>query len=137
MKNGLYHFSSFADAILESKFIKPSGINASYGNPKVFFFSGIPEVGAIATNLDTIPLTITAIKVNPDIDTLNSSKFKVRSLDDGAISYDGKFDFSNLNASKEYFCLTKVGDELVYQNVSLEVFENYANTVEGKNLQSF
>ena len=137
MKNGLYHFSNSVDSILDSGYIKPSGINSSYGNPKVFFFSGIPTVGSVATNLDTIPLTATAIKINPDMNLLNDAKIKVRNLDDGAISYDGKFDLTNQNVSKEYFCLTKVGDELIYKPVSKEIYENYANTEEGLRLSEF
>ncbi len=136
-KNGLYHFTSAADQILQSGYIKPSGINASYGNPKTFFFSGVPEVGAFATNLDYLPLTATAVKVMPTTDIIESSKLKIRNLDDHAISYDGKFDLTNQEASKEYFVLKQKQDELVYESVSKDVYDHYKNTEEGKKIEEY
>lgn len=137
VQNGLYHFTSSADAILESGFISPSSAFASYGNPKTFFFSGIPEAGAVATNLDILPLTITAIKIKPDLEMLHNLRFKVRSLDDGAISYDGKFDLTGIKATKEYFCLMKDKDILVYKPVSEEFYKNYSYTQTGQSILQF
>lgn len=155
LNSGLYHFTDAADAILESGYIKATGeislgsfgyidpgllgyLNSkSYGNAKAFFFAGVPEVGAFATNLDTIPLKTTAIKVQPNVDIVNSSKLKIRNLDDGAITYDGRFDLTGSQASKEYFCVFKENDELVYKPVSKDVFDNYENTAEGKVLADF
>lgn len=155
INSGLYHFTDAADAILESGYIKATGeislgsfgyidpgllgyLNSkSYGNAKAFFFAGVPEVGAFATNLDTIPLRTTAIKVQPNFDIVNSSKLKIRNLDDGAITYDGRFDLTGSQASKEYFCLFKENDKLVYKPVSKDVFDNYENTAEGKVLADF
>lgn len=143
---GLYHFTDAADKILESGYIKASGesyigplgyLGPSYGNPKTFFFNGIPEVGAFATNLDSIPLKTTAVKVIPDVDVVDSPSLKVRNLDDGAIIYDGRFDLSNGKTSKEYFCLVKENNELLYKPVSQEFFNNYENTSEGRILQQF
>jgi len=143
---GLYHFTDAADKILESGYIKASGesyigplgyLGPSYGNPKTFFFNGIPEVGAFATNLDSIPLKTTAVKVIPDVDVVDSPSLKVRNLDDGAITYDGRFDLSNGKTSKEYFCLVKENNELLYKPVSQEFFNNYENTNEGRILQQF
>lgn len=137
IEEGLYHFTLKTDEIIKSGSIEPSSILSSYGLPKVFFFSGIPSVGAFATNLDVIPLTTTAVKIKPNQEIVNDSKLKVRYLDDGAISYDGKFDLSNNIVSKEFFVLIKVGDELVYKQVSQEIYNNYAKTLEGKSLQEF
>ncbi len=137
MQNGLYYFTDAVDKIIDSGYIKPSGLNASYGNPKTFFFNGVPEVGTFATNLDVIPLVTTALKINPSEDVINSSKLKIRHLDDGAISYDGKFNLANQDVSKTYFVLKKVNDELVYKPVSQDIYENYKNTAEGKEIQEF
>lgn len=127
MNKGLYHFTtdSAADAILDSGYIKNSGILSSYGNKKTFFFNGVPEVGAFATNLDDVPLKTVAIKVDPGADIVSSSKLNIRNLDDHAISWDGNFDLSGSNATKEYFCLFKEGDELVYKEVSKEFYDSY------------
>ena len=136
--NGLYHFTSedAADAILESGFIKSSGVLSSYGNKKTFFFNGVPEIGAFATNIDDIPLKTTAIKVEPNISVIESSKLKIRNLDDHAISWDGKFDLSNSSkTSKEYFCLVKENDKLVYKRVSKDVYDNYDTTDMAKSLK--
>jgi len=70
-----------------------------------------------------------AMLVNP--------KFKVRNFDDGAISYQGSFDLSNVKTSKEYFVLTKIENELAYKNVSEDVYLNYANTKEGMEVANF
>ncbi len=137
--NGLYHFTdeSSADAIMSSNYIKSSGVISSYGTKKTFFFNGIPEVGAIASNLDKIPLKTTAVKVDATENIIDSKKLKVRSLDDQAISYDGNFDLSNTNTTKEYFVLEKVDDELKYKKVSKEEYDSYQNTPEGQQLQEF
>lgn len=134
---GLYHFTNNPDEILSSGHVKPSNKLRSYGNNKSFFFSGIPDVGAYATNLDKLPLKTTAIKINPSDDVLNSSKLRVRSNDDGAITFDGKFVFDGNNASKEYFVLIKDGDNLSYKNVSKEIYDNFENTTAGKQMNDF
>lgn len=135
--NGLYHFTAHADEILDSGYIKSSGIISSYGTPKTYFFNGIPKAGQIATNIDDLPLRATAVKVNPTDNVLNSKKLKIRNLDDGAISFNGKFDLTNTNASKQYFCLVKENDELVYKLVSKEIYDAYPNTLEGKQIANF
>ncbi len=138
-EEGLYHFAdeNTIDKIFDSQTIKASGLNASYGTPKSFFFAGVPSVGAYATNLDSIPLTTTAVKVVPTDNSINSSKFKVRNLDDAAISYNGNFDLNNAISTKEYFALKLENNELVYQKVSKEEYENYANTEEGQKIADF
>ena len=133
--NGLYHFTTAGDEILESGYIRASGVNASYGNKKTFFFNGVPDVGAIASNLDEVPLKAEAIKVNPTDEMLNDSKLKVRAFDDQAISYDGNVDLTNLEATKEFFCLFQEGDELVYKVVSKDYYDNYQNTTSGKKVE--
>lgn len=135
--NGLYHFTDYSDEILSSGYIKKTGAINSYGTPKTFFFNGIPSAGQMATNLDSLPLTATAVKVVPSDEILSSSKLKVRNLDDGAISFDGNFDLANSKATKEYFCIFKENDELVYKKVSREFYESYPNTAEGKMMQDF
>ena len=133
--NGLYHFTTAGDEILESGYIRASGVNASYGNKKTFFFNGVPDVGAIASNLDEVPLKAEAIKVNPTDEMVNSSKLKIRIYDDKAISYDGNVDLTNLESTKEYFCLFQEGDELVYKVVSKDYYDNYQNTTSGKKVE--
>lgn len=136
--NGLYHFTTedAADAIIDSGVIKSSDMLSSYGNKKTFFFNGIPEVGAFATNIDDIPLKTTAVKVNPNMSALESSKLKIRNLDDHAISWDGKFDLSNSSkTTKEYFCLVKENDRLVYKSVSKDVYDNYDTSDMAKSLK--
>ena len=138
-QNGLYHFTneSACDKILESGYVKKSGYITSYGNKKSFFFNGVPAIGAYATNLDDIPLCTTAVKIMPDSDMLSSNSLKIRNLDDLAITHDGNLSFSSGQASKEYFCLFKENDKLVYKNVSKEFYDNYPNTQEGKLLEDF
>lgn len=135
--NGLYHFTNAADEILSSGYIKSSDVITSYGNRKTFFFNGVPSVGQVATNIDNISLRTVAVKVNPTDELLNSGKLKVRSLNDGAITYDGKFGLSDVDASKEYFCLFKENNELVYKKVSKEFYDNYPNSVEGNIISDF
>ena len=137
MENGLYHFTTAADAILESGYIKASGVNASYGKPKSFFFNGVPAVGAFATNLDSIPLKTTAIKVNPTEDLVNSSKLKIRYIDDMAITYDGKFDLTGYDVEKCHFILVLENGNLVYKQVSQEVYDSYETTNMAKALSDY
>lgn len=135
--NGLYHFTNYSDEILSSGYIKKTGAINSYGTPKTFFFNGVPSAGQMATNLDSLPLTATAVKVVPSDEILSSSKLKVRNLDDGAISFDGNFNLANSQATKEYFCIFKENDELVYKKVTREFYESYPNTAEGRMMQDF
>lgn len=145
-QNGLYHFTTSADAILESGYMKATDENltgilgllgSSYGNPKTFFFSGIPDVGAFTTNLDGLPLKTEAVKINPTDAMLNSEKLKVRQFDDGAISWDGRVILDGMDATKEYFILVKEGNELVYKAVSKEIYDSYDSTKEGKAIAEF
>lgn len=146
-KNGLYHFTKVAettDQILDSNYFKATGEGIkilggrSYGTPKTFFFSGVPDVGAFASNIDNLPLKTQAIKIIPSDEMLNSKKLRVRSFDDGAISWDGRVkNINELSATKEYFVLTKENDQLVYKNVSEDIFKNYEFTKEGKALSEF
>lgn len=135
--NGLYHFTDAADNILESGFIKASGFSDSYGNRKTFFFNGVPEVGAYATNLDKLPIKTTAVRVQPTNDLVNSSKIKLRYIDDMAITYDGKFNLSNYEAEKCFFVLTTENGELKYQQVSEAIYNNYETTNSGKLLSQY
>ena len=145
-QNGLYHFTTSVDDILQSGYIKATTENlkgiagyfgSSYGNPKSFFFSGVPDVGAFATNLDALPLKAQAVKINPTDAMIDSSKLRVRNFDDGAISWDGRVNLDGLNATKEYFVLVREGNQLVYKNVPEDVFNNYELTVEGRSISEF
>lgn len=147
--NGLYHFTDATDAIMDSGYIKATAegwnlkaignkiAGKSYGRPKTFFFEGIPEVGAFATNIDTIPLKTTAVKISPTSDILDSSKLRIRNLDDGAITWDGRFDLTDQNPTKQYFVLTVDEGKLKYINVPESVYNSYDNTVAGKQLTEF
>lgn len=147
--NGLYHFTDATDAIMDSGYIKATAegwnlkaigdkiAGKAYGRPKTFFFEGIPEVGAFATNIDTIPLKTTAVKINPTSDILDSSKLRIRNLDDGAITWDGRFDLTDQNPTKQYFVLTVDEGKLKYINVPESVYNSYDNTAAGKQLAEF
>lgn len=144
--NGLYHFTDAPDAILNSGYIKATGeklkgplgyLGPSYGNAKTFFFEGIPDVGAFATNLDEIPLKTTAVKIKPTSDILDSSKLKIRNLDDGAITWDGRFNLLDQNPTKEYFVLTIDNGKLKYINVPESIYNSYDNSAAGKQLIEF
>lgn len=144
--NGLYHFTDAPDAILNSGYIKATGeklkgplgyLGPAYGNAKTFFFEGIPDVGAFATNLDDIPLKTTAIKINPTSDILDSSKLRIRNLDDGAITWDGRFNLLDQNPTKQYFVLTVDNGKLKYMNVPESIYNSYDNSTAGKQLSEF
>ena len=138
--NGLLHFTTddAADKILNSGYIKKTGALNSYGSPKSYFFSDIPSVGQFATNIDDVPIRTTAVKVVPPDNVISSKKLKIRSLDDGAISYDGNFSLSDSKSvSKEYFCIFKENDELVYKQVPKDFYDKYPSTPEGKSLAEF
>lgn len=147
--NGLYHFTDATDAIMDSGYIRATAegwnlkaigdkiAGKAYGRPKTFFFEGIPEVGAFATNIDTIPLKTTAVKINPTSDILDSSKLRIRNLDDGAITWDGRFDLTDQNPTKQYFVLTVDEGKLKYINVPESVYNSYDNTAAGKQLAEF
>ena len=144
--NGLYHFTDAPDAILNSGYIKATGeklkgplgyLGPAYGNAKTFFFEGIPDVGAFATNLDDIPLKTTAVKIKPTSDILDSSNLKIRNLDDGAITWDGRFNLLNQNPTKEYFVLTVDNGKLKYMNVPESIYNSYDNSAAGKQLSEF
>ena len=136
-ENGLYHFSSNVDDIIDSGYVRSSGYFSSYGERKSFFFNGVPEVGAYASNLDGIPLKTEAVKIFPSDDIINSSKLKVRNYDDFAVTYSGDLRFDSNNAAKQYFVLRKVDDKLVYANVNKAFYDNYQNTAEGLAVAEF
>lgn len=144
--NGLYHFTDVPDAILNSGYIKATGeklkgplgyLGPAYGNAKTFFFEGIPDVGAFATNLDDIPLKTTAIKINPTSDILDSSKLRIRNLDDGAIAWDGRFNLLDQNPTKQYFVLTVDNGKLKYMNVPESIYNSYDSSAAGRQLSDF
>lgn len=140
LNNGLYHFSDNIDQIMQSSYLKKSGVNASYGNPKTFFFNGIPEIGAYVHNLDKLQLKTTAIKIVPTEEILNSNNFKVRFKDDGAITFDGNFVFNEntvQSVQKEYFVLKIEDDKLVYEAVPKVVYDNYEITPEAQALKKY
>ena len=139
LDNGLYHFTKeeSADKIIKSGYIKKANAMTSYGTPKSFFFNGVPSVGAYLTNLDSLPIRTTAVKVNVDEQLVNNNKLKIRNLDDKAITYEGNLDITNYNPEKKYFCLVKEGNELVYKEVDKNTYDNYPNTSEGMKLQKF
>lgn len=142
MQNGLYHFTTNVDNIIASGYIKASDFIASYASPlsptlKSFFFNGIPEVGAVATNLDSVPVKATAIKIDPTPELVQSSKLKLRYMDDMAITYDGKFNLDGYNVQKCFFGLDIKDGKLVYKSISEVEYQNYENTSVGKMLSDY
>ncbi len=135
--NGLYHFTNDVSKILQKGYLKASDMIASYGNRKSFMFNGIPTVGAFVTNLDTLPLTATAVKIDPSDSLVNSGALKVRYADDQAISYDGNLNLDGLNPEGAYFVLVKEGDNLFYKEVSKMAYDTYPNTEAGQEVQAF
>ena len=142
MQNGLYHFTTNVDNIIASGYIKASDFIASYTSPlsptlKSFFFNGIPEVGAVATNLDSVPVKATAIKIDPTPELVQSSKLKLRYMDDMAITYDGNFNLDGYNVQKCFFGLDIEDGKLVYKSISEAEYQNYENTSAGKMLSDY
>ena len=142
MQNGLYHFTTNVDNIIASGYIKASDFIASYASPlsptlKSFFFNGIPEVGAVATNLDSVPVKATAIKIDPTPELVQSSKLKLRYMDDMAITYDGNFNLDGYNVQKCFFGLDIEDGKLVYKSISEAEYQNYENTSAGKMLSDY
>ena len=105
LSEGLYHVTSKenVEAILKSKYIKPSGYISSYGKKKSFFFGGLPNANDLRRNLynalsnyefDALKIDIKKDENGNDIEMEEAqkrlSKFKQRVLNDDAITYKGK-----------------------------------------------
>ena len=101
IKNGLYHITSseeIADKIIQSEYLRPSGIMTSYGKPSVFLFNGKPSVEQFMknltnTNLDANPylnptMVYSAVKISPT-EKEELAKYKSRGLVDDVIVYEG------------------------------------------------
>lgn len=105
ISEGLYHVTTKenVEAILKSKYVKPSGYVASYGKKKSFFFGGLPNANDLRKNVygslsvyefDALKIDIKKDEYGNDLPKEDArkilSKFKQRILNDDAISYEGK-----------------------------------------------
>lgn len=98
-QNHLFHFTSVeaADKILESGYIKPSGIvNSHYTNPKVYMYLGMPDIDTFRKNAQP--------QINPFLNNLyefnaveiiptkeDVEKLKIRKYNDNVIVKNGKY----------------------------------------------
>ena len=129
MNEGLIHITTedAASKIIESGYVKASG-NAltSYGTPKAFFFSGIPNLGEVCLNLSTFQEKAVAVRIKPSIETLNDGTFSYRAHDDFAITHKGNFVFEDGSAEIIYLGLdVNEKGELYYKEISQEEYTNY------------
>lgn len=100
--NGLYHFTKeeYADKIMESQTIHPSGGAFSLGAKKVFFYAGIPSLEQVRENMADKyrQYEWTAIKIVPGQDELKD--YKVRALDDMSVAHKGECELEGKNVKK-------------------------------------
>lgn len=124
LSNGILHFSNAADAILDSGYVRKSGIGASYGKPSSFFFAGVPEPGDIAMNCK-LSNKLEAVRIKPTEEVLDN--FKYRNINDEALMWDGDFNFKEmgLESEKVYVILENNNGKLQYKEVSKEIYDNY------------
>ncbi len=105
LSEGLYHVTKKenVEAILKSKYIKPSGNITSYGKKRCFFFGGLPNANDFFKNVsnpflnyeyDALKIDINKDENGNDIGREEAlkrlSNFKQRILNDDAITYKGK-----------------------------------------------
>ena len=92
LKDGLYHLTSEENAnkIMEDGHIRPSGVVASLGAKKTFFFAGVPSIDLIRENVAGLAEQFewTAINVRPDENDL--SNYRIRKFDDNSVVCKGK-----------------------------------------------
>ncbi len=135
-ENGLYHLTSLDSAkkIVESGYVKPSGVLASYGRPKAYFFNGVPSLEGVAFNLDSLPRTQVAVKI--DGSKIDMDGLRYRSVYDEAVFSNGKFVFSKGAADIVYLALSlDENQDLKYIEVSKQEFDAI-NRLPTKNFDS-
>ena len=128
VKNGLYHFTTEENAmkILQSGYVKKSNYVISYGKEKSFFFNGIPDIADVAINLPSITQTQVAVKF--DVSESMVSDFRYRAYDDGAVTYDGNYNFDRNTARLVYLALQfDENNKLVYKEVSKPEYDMINN----------
>ena len=124
---GIIHFTSpeTAEKIIESGYIKPSKfLESDMTARKSFFFAGIPKFEDLLINIPGYHV-MTAVKINPTAEQVANMKY--RPINDGALAYDGKFEFNREFASITYYGLkyNKETNSLYYAEISKEEAKNY------------
>lgn len=110
ISEGLYHVTSKenVDAIIKSKYIRPSNYIISYGRKRCFFFGGIPSPNDLRKNVgnsfssyefNALKIDFKKDKDGNNIDKEESlkllRKYKQRSFNDDAICYNGKCELND------------------------------------------
>ena len=125
---GLLHITteSAISKILDSGYVKASnGFLTSYGNPKSFFFSGIPSFYDVCSNIKYLEKAV-AVRIKPSIEKLSDGNFNYRVKDDQAITYSGDFYFEPGTAEIVYFGLdVNENNEFFYKEITPEEYINY------------
>ena len=129
VEEGIYHMTSLdsANKILESGYVKASGMLSSYGNKKAFFFAGMPEFSKVALNTSGFLEKSVAVKFKVSENELNN--FRYRSLNDQAVTVDGNYLFDKANASIVYLGLVNENGKLVYKEISENEYNNYRSDI--------
>lgn len=123
--NGLYHFTKeeYADKIMDSQTIHPSGSAFSLGAKKVFFYAGIPSLEQVRENMADKyrQYEWTAIKIVPAQDELKD--YKVRALDDKSVAHKGECELEGKNVKKVNLVLdmNEKGDLFIREKTPEEI----------------
>lgn len=101
MADGMYHFTpseAVSDKIIETEYLKPSNIIASYGIPCAYMFAGGPDIDTYIKNLTDLELkkspyihpnmVATAVKFFPQ-DRKSLDNYKFRGFSDEAVVFEG------------------------------------------------
>lgn len=124
-QNGLLHFTSATDAILDSGYIKKSSAFTSYGKSSSFFFAGVPTLGEMAMNLPKLANKLEAVRIIPTDDVLDN--FKYRFANDQALMWEGDFNYKELGlkAEKAYFILENNNGNIQYKEVTKNIYDEF------------
>ncbi len=133
-KDGIVHFTSLetANKIMESGYVKPSNfLESDLTAKKSFFFAGTPTLEDILINIPAYHV-MTAVKIKPTEEQIKNLKYRV--INDGAVTYDGKFTFDKNNAYIAYYGMkfNKETNSLYMQEISEEEAKNYQVSEEVK-----
>lgn len=129
LNEGLYHITSSESAtkILESGYVKKSGVIASYGTKKSFFFAGAPSLENVAANVNTTDSVLTAVKFKVSEDGLADLSY--RKLWDQAVTYQGDYHFEPWQAEIVHLGLTEENGNLVYKEIPYTDYSNYVSNI--------
>lgn len=133
LNEGLYHVTSedAANKIMDSEYIRPSGIGYSLGSKKCFFFAGPPSYKDLSSNCasEATKYEFKAVKVMPNKEEL--CNFRQRSLNDDSITYKGRCDLPEKRAKIVDLVLDLDKDGKIFtREKTEEEIENYTPSKE-------